>query len=347
MFLCIILIVLLFCISIFLFSLFISTKKELDEISKEENELEKLRRERNDIEQKVLEKQKRNDEIEKNILVNENELKNLKEKKVDVEQGLISVQQSMQDMTQRTEEARAAFEQLTANLEENAKIELDKRMKAIEEHRLAQLEQDFKAKMEQYAHEESIINEKIEPLRRELEDYVQKRAAIIETIRREEELKDKESFHKIDLSQEAIDDIAYIESILTKIHKRDIIAKVVWEAYIQVPTKEMLNRVVGTTKKSGIYRITNIESQQCYVGQGVDLARRLTEHIKGTLGIQSIADQRIHHVMAEKGLQNWTFEILEECPKEKLNERERFWINFYKSNEYGYNKTVGNKGGKE
>lgn len=344
MYICIILIVLLFCISIFLLQLVIKAKRRLKNINDEERNLESIRKERKCIEQKILEAQNKNNEIEKNILVNENELKNLKEKRIDAEQGLNLVQQSMQNMTQKTEEARAAFERLTTNLEENAKIELDKRMEAIKQHRLMQLEQDFKAKMEQYAREESIINEKIEPLRRELEDYVQKRAAIIETIRREEELKDKESFHKIDLTQEAIDDIAYIESILTKIHKRDVIAKVVWEAYIQVPTKEMLNRVIGASKKSGIYRITNIDSQQCYVGQGVDLARRLTEHIKGTLGIQSIADQRIHHAMAEKGLQNWTFEMLEECPKEKLNERERFWINFYKSNEYGYNKTVGNKG---
>lgn len=344
MYICIILIVLLFCISIFLLQLVIKTKKKLKNISNEEKSLESIKKERKCIEQKILETQNKNNEIEKSILVNENELKNLKEKKIDAEQGLILVQQSMQNMVQKTEEARASFERLTTNLEEAAKVELDKRMEAIKQHRLMQLEQEFKEKMEQYAREESIINERIEPLRRELEDYVQKRAAIIETIRREEELKDKESFHKINLTQEAIDDIAYIESILTKIHKRDIIAKVVWEAYIQVPTKEMLNRIIGTSKKSGIYRITNIESQQCYIGQGVDLARRLTEHIKGTLGIQSIADQRIHHAMAEKGLQNWTFEMLEECPKEKLNERERFWINFYKSNEYGYNKTVGNKG---
>ena len=72
-----------------------------------------------------------------------------------------------------------------------------------------------------------------------------------------------------------------------------------------------------------------------------DVAKRLTEHIKGTLGIQSIADQRIHHAMAEKGLQNWTFELLEECAKEDLNNREKFYISYYKSNEFGYNRTIG------
>ena len=32
---------------------------------------------------------------------------------------------------------------------------------------------------------------------------------------------------------------------------------------------------------------------------------------------------------------------LEECPKEKLNERERYWIDFYNSISYGYNTSIG------
>lgn len=39
----------------------------------------------------------------------------------------------------------------------------------------------------------------------------------------------------------------------------------------------------------------------------------------------------------------FTFELLEECPKEKLNEREKFWIDFYQSDKLGMNSTKGNK----
>lgn len=45
--------------------------------------------------------------------------------------------------------------------------------------------------------------------------------------------------------------------------------------------------------------------------------------------------------MAEEGIWNFTFELLEECSRDKLNEREKYYIDFYKSNLYGYNLTKG------
>lgn len=185
------------------------------------------------------------------------------------------------------------------------------------------------------------LNEELLPLIREVDEYTKKREAIIEAQKREIELRDAQEFHKVQLTTVVIEDIKYINSILGRLSKPEIVAKVVWEAYIQGPTKEMLNRIIGKDKKTGIYRITNIDTQECYIGQGVDVGKRLTEHIKGTLGIQSIADQKIHHAMADSGLQNWTFELLEECERDELNNREKFYISYYRSNEFGYNKTVG------
>ena len=185
------------------------------------------------------------------------------------------------------------------------------------------------------------LNEELLPLIKEVDEYTKKREAIIEAQKREIELRDAQEFHKVQLTAVVIEDIKYINSILGRLSKPEIVAKVVWEAYIQGPTKEMLNRIIGKDKKTGIYRITNIDTQECYIGQGVDVGKRLTEHIKGTLGIQSIADQKIHHAMAETGIQNWTFELLEECERDELNNREKFYISYYRSNEFGYNKTVG------
>lgn len=185
------------------------------------------------------------------------------------------------------------------------------------------------------------LNEELLPLIKAVDEYTKKREAIIEAQKREIELRDAQEFHKVQLTTVVIEDIKYINSILGRLSKPEIVAKVVWEAYIQGPTKEMLNRIIGKDKKTGIYRITNIDTQECYIGQGVDVGKRLTEHIKGTLGIQSIADQKIHHAMADSGLQNWTFELLEECERDELNNREKFYISYYRSNEFGYNKTVG------
>lgn len=45
--------------------------------------------------------------------------------------------------------------------------------------------------------------------------------------------------------------------------------------------------------------------------------------------------------MREKGLWNFRFELLEECPKDQLGEREKYYIEFFDSQSYGYNQVSG------
>lgn len=47
------------------------------------------------------------------------------------------------------------------------------------------------------------------------------------------------------------------------------------------------------------------------------------------------------------GKENFTIELIEECPQEQANEKERYWIKFYNSYEdktKGYNLTPGGDG---
>ena len=41
--------------------------------------------------------------------------------------------------------------------------------------------------------------------------------------------------------------------------------------------------------------------------------------------------------MLEEGLWNWTFEKICDCGKDELNEKEKYYISFFKSQEWGYN----------
>lgn len=45
--------------------------------------------------------------------------------------------------------------------------------------------------------------------------------------------------------------------------------------------------------------------------------------------------------MNKYGISNFTFEIIEECDKQSLNEREIYWIEYYDSFHNGYNMTIG------
>lgn len=97
---------------------------------------------------------------------------------------------------------------------------------------------------------------------------------------------------------------------------------------------------------TGIYKITNEINGKCYIGQSTNLVQRIRKHIK-TLLNGTNRNEHLQNAYNKYGTGNFTIEIIEECDSEKLDEREIFWIDFYKSYDknFGYNKTKGGKGG--
>lgn len=88
----------------------------------------------------------------------------------------------------------------------------------------------------------------------------------------------------------------------------------------------------------GIYKIQNKNNKQIYIGQSINIYERFRKH-------KQIPDNfNIHKAMKEEGIDNFTFEIIEECPQELLNEREKYWVSYYDSYNNGYNMTTGGAG---
>ena len=81
----------------------------------------------------------------------------------------------------------------------------------------------------------------------------------------------------------------------------------------------------------GIYKITKKENGKSYIGQSTDIVRRFWCHKhRDTMPID-VAIQKY-------GEDAFTYEIIEECSPEKLDERERYWIKYYNTYEgIGYN----------
>ena len=92
----------------------------------------------------------------------------------------------------------------------------------------------------------------------------------------------------------------------------------------------------------GIYKISNNITNLVYIGQSKDINRRFIQHrcIEHSPNMLEYNNQ-IHCAMRKYGIENFTFEIIEECSPEKLNEREKYWISFYNSYKNGYNGTEG------
>lgn len=81
----------------------------------------------------------------------------------------------------------------------------------------------------------------------------------------------------------------------------------------------------------GIYKITNNINGKIYIGQSVDIERRLKEHKRRE-------EQQIDQAIQKYGIDNFSFDILEECDSDLLNEREEYWTKQYNSTiPNGYN----------
>lgn len=159
---------------------------------------------------------------------------------------------------------------------------------------------------------------------------------------REREKKEKINFYKLKLSDSDSIDIKELFELRKRFRNPSALSKLVWSEYFLKQTSELCNRVLGTNTKCGIYKITNLISNQVYIGQSVDIASRFKQHIKCGLGIDAPASNKLYKSMIEDGVWNFSFELLEECPKDKLNERESFWIDLYQTNKVGLNSTKGN-----
>jgi len=151
-------------------------------------------------------------------------------------------------------------------------------------------------------------------------------------------------FYTIQVPDEYKDDINFlITTVSQKVQHPDIINKLVWAEYVK-PYIEQTFKRVGIEDKAGIYKLTNIENGKCYIGKSTNLKKRITDHFKSSIGIKTIADQAVHHEIWKTGCWNWLIEPVIYAEKDKLNELEKYYINFFKSNTFGYNKTGGGEG---
>jgi group I intron endonuclease len=104
----------------------------------------------------------------------------------------------------------------------------------------------------------------------------------------------------------------------------------------------MCNNIFGTGKVCGIYKITNLATKEVYIGQSVDCAERIKQHIKAGLGIDNKGTNKLYKAMQKNGAWNFAFELLEKCPREELDKKEKEYIAIYESDKFGYNSTKGN-----
>lgn len=95
----------------------------------------------------------------------------------------------------------------------------------------------------------------------------------------------------------------------------------------------------------GIYKITNNQNQKVYIGKSNNIGRRISEHLS-QYEQKRTPNKPLYLAFNKYGQENFSFEVLEECSAEELNEKEKYWIEKYDSTnpKKGYNILLGGDG---
>lgn len=232
------------------------------------------------------------------------------------------------------EERKQHTDEVLNNYYENEKLRIEDKIQNITTACVEEM-------MKQVGEKSIECEEQIKKFQDVLLSYQQRQAAVNEAIMRERQLQEQSEFYTINLSQPEIDDLLMIKELSPRFNNRELLNKIVYESYIKRPLQEMIKRVLSGHSPSGIYKITRKSTGEVYIGRAVAVDKRWTEHVKMAFSIGSIAHSTLHTIMEKEGVWNFTFELLEEVPKEQLNEREKYYIDFYDSKNFGMNQRNG------
>lgn len=244
---------------------------------------------------------------------------------------------NLDEIIEETKQLR--MEQLQALFEE-AKSKYDLQLKEYEEKRLKQTEEikDSCIEAEQrYFDECNKIKADTEYMRQQYE-------SLLEPIKQYLKEKQEKYFYTIQLPEEFRDDIEFLlTTVAAKVQHPDIISKLVWAEYVK-PNLDNTFKRIEIKPDPGIYKLTSLETGMSYIGKSTNVKNRISDHFKSSIGIKSIADQAVHHAILKEGFWNWAIEIITYADKDKLNELEKYYIDFFKTQEFGYNKNSGGGG---
>lgn len=219
---------------------------------------------------------------------------------------------------QRHLEINEDLENRISMLREREKHMEDELMKRFEEFKL------------QYDEAAALIQDRLQSLK----SY---EAAAVEARVRMYEEANKEKFYMIKVEDSDVLEIDELLEILPKLRNPIPLRKAIFDIYYRQPVKDLIYRVVGADRRTtGIYKITLIETGECYIGQSVDIGNRWMQHIRRGFGIDDPSDNKLYPAMMKYALHAFKFEVVELCSEDWLNEKEKYWADYFKAKEFGF-----------
>ena len=299
--------------------------------------------------------------IKPRLVRTQEEDREIARKNEELEDKLVELQYNYRQLREKKEELVAQIYETESYLtmvrnqaDESAQVIYDKSLslaqekfaQAAEEERLKYIAaiDSYKAELAQTMHDgtaaylESVAEStlKCKELEEKFQELQSTTNAAVAAAKRAEEIKQESNYYKLQLSELDIEEIHMLKNIAPYLRDKEPLNKVIWKVYYEKPTSDLIGRVVGTGVKTGIYKITNLDNSMCYIGQAVNIAERWKQHIKRGLGAETPTRNKLYPAMIAYGVENFSFEIIEECPRDQLDNREDYWQDYFKAKEFGY-----------
>lgn len=245
------------------------------------------------------------------------------------------------DLTQLNSSLEQTTEEYKRIAAERAQKFHEERMKELDaEHAAAtaSLQEQTRQEIEDYKY----MRAKVLDVQKQIEDLQAKQLAYIQMKQREEEMKTRQDYYRLVLSEEDKQDVKFLREAQIHLIHKEAIDKIIWDGYYKPAYDALVSRIFSTVgdKRCGIYRITCLTTEKSYIGQSVDIRERFKQHIKTALAHTSTTN-KLYQEMKQQGIENFIFEVVEEVDRAQLNEREVYWIDFYKTKDYGLNTQKG------
>lgn len=282
--------------------------------------------------------------------------KELQEKTLKIEQDIAAIEEKKNNLSKKYQDAILEFENDYKNKTEDKKVAIEKimqeqiqEMKAENEKQRIEIDKqkkeifdDYGEVVKEYEGMKVRAKEKYDKVMEEYNTTITKKKEeiqnLIEQFKKDEEARKEADFYRIAIPESFKDDITKLKSIAAQLSKPSTLYKLIWKEYYENSFNAMIGRVLGgDADKSGIYKITNINNQMVYIGQAVNIGSRWRTHVKRGLKAEEGTSNRLYTALWEEGVENFTFQVVEFCDRKDLTEREKFYISFYNTKEYGYN----------
>ena len=192
-------------------------------------------------------------------------------------QMLIARKEELSDSIERAEKSAQALYQKSYDLEkanfESKKEKLENEITTWKEEAQNSYLEMLKECAEVYQNDAEAKSKELEKLNIKLEEMRSAVEASVNASKRAAEMEDKNSFYRLNISEDDAKEIAKLREVLPFLRDKEPLNKVIYKVYYEKPYTDLIGRVVGSTPKTGIYKITNIQNNMCYVGQAVKIGR--------------------------------------------------------------------------